>query len=51
MFKSLAHFEIDEIDVFVDITPSTFNIANVSGRLSGVHWQHNHIDESRLLAS
>ena len=32
-------FCIDEIEVFVDITPSTFNIANVSRRLSAIHWQ------------
>ena len=25
---------------FVDNTVSTFNIANVSTRLTGVHWQH-----------
>ena len=35
----MNYFEIDEIEVFVDITPSTFNIANVSRGLSGVHWQ------------
>ena len=39
MFKSLEYFEIDEIKVFVDIIPSTFNFANVSHWLSGVHWQ------------
>ena len=26
MVQSLDHFEIDEIEVFVDITPSTFNM-------------------------
>ena len=35
----MDHFEIDEIEVFVDITLSTFNIANVSLGLSGVHCQ------------
>ena len=39
MFSSLDHFEIDEIKTFVDITPSTFNIVNVSRGLSGFHWQ------------
>ena len=42
MFESLDHFEIDEIEVFVHITQSTFNIANVSlgsFGLSGIHWQ------------
>ena len=39
MFKSLNHFEIDEIKVFIDMTLSTFNFANVSNGLSGVHWQ------------
>ena len=38
MFKSLDHFEIDEIKVFVDITLSTFNFAKVSHGLSSVHW-------------
>ena len=35
----LDYFEIDEIEVFVEITPSTFNIANVPRGLSCVHWQ------------
>ena len=35
----MDHFEIDEIELFVDITLSTFGIANVSQGLSGVHWQ------------
>ena len=39
MFLSLDQFEIDKIEVFVDITPSTFNIGNVSRGLSGVHRQ------------
>ena len=39
MLKSLDHFEMDEIKVFIDITLSTFNFANVSQGLSGVHWQ------------
>ena len=39
MLKSLDHFEMDEIKVFVDITLSTFNFANVSRGLYGVHWQ------------
>ena len=39
MFKSLDHFEIDEIKVFVDISLSTLSFANVSHGLSGVHWQ------------
>ena len=39
MLYSLDHVEIDEIEVFVDITPSTFNIANVSHELSGILWQ------------
>ena len=34
MFKSLDHFEIDEIKVFVDITQSMFNFANMSHGLS-----------------
>ena len=29
-----------QIRVFVDIALSTFNFANVSHGLSGVHWQH-----------
>ena len=33
------HFKIDEIEVFVDITSSPFNIATVSRGLSVVHWQ------------
>ena len=33
---TLDHFEIDEIEVFFDITVPTFNIANVSRGLSGV---------------
>ena len=36
------HFEIDEIEVFVDITPSTIIIANMSRGLSGVHWQQHY---------
>ena len=32
-------FEIHEIEVFVDITPSTFNVSNMSSGLSGVQWQ------------
>ena len=36
MFESFDHFEIDEIEVFLDITPSNFNNANVSRGLSGV---------------
>ena len=39
MFKSLDSFEMDEIQVFIDITLSTFHFANVSHGLSGVHWQ------------
>ena len=39
MFKSLYHFEINEIKLFVDITLSTFNFAKVLHGLSGVHWQ------------
>ena len=35
----VGHFEIDEIEVFVDITPSTINNAKVSSGLSGVYWQ------------
>ena len=30
---------MDEIKVFVDISISTFNVANVSHGLSGVPWQ------------
>ena len=41
MFKSLEHFEIGQIKVFVDIALSTFNFPNVSYGLSGVHWQQN----------
>ena len=37
--QSSDHFDIDDIKVFVDITPSIFNIANMSHGLSGVHWQ------------
>ena len=36
---SLDHFEMDEAEVFADITLSTFNIAYVSPGLSVVHWQ------------
>ena len=39
MFKLLDNFEIAEIKLFVDITLSTFNFANVSRCLSVVHWQ------------
>ena len=39
LFSSLDHFEIDEIEVFVDFTLSSFNIANMSLGLSGVHRQ------------
>ena len=39
MFYSLGHLEIEEIYVFVDITLSSFNFDNVSGRLSGGHWE------------
>ena len=39
MFKSLDQFEIYEIKVFVDISLSTFNFANVCLGLSIVHWQ------------
>ena len=39
-FKSLNHFELDQLKVFVDITQSAFNFANVSHGSSGVHWQH-----------
>ena len=39
MFQLLDHFKIDEIEVYVNNTLSTFNIANVLRRLSGVHWQ------------
>ena len=35
--SSVDHLEIYDIRVFVDITPSAFNIANVSRGLSGVH--------------
>ena len=31
--------EIDDIEVFIDITVSTFTFANVSHGLSGVRWQ------------
>ena len=37
--ESLDHFKTDEINVFVDISLSTFNFANVSYGLSGVQWQ------------
>ena len=37
--QSLDHFEIDEILAYVDNTLSSFNIANMSTRLTGVHWQ------------
>ena len=30
---------MDKIEVFVDVTLSRFNFANVSQGLSGVHWQ------------
>ena len=39
MVWSLDHFKIDEIELFVDITESTFNIANVSRGLYDVHVQ------------
>ena len=32
-------FQIDEIEVVVDITLFTFNFANVLSKLSVVHWQ------------
>ena len=51
MLKSFNHFEINEIKVFVDITLSTFNFANVSHGLSGIQWQTNPIDGSRPQAS
>ena len=31
----VCHFEIDEIEVFVDIAPSTFDIDNVSHLIVG----------------
>ena len=37
MFKSLAYFEIDQFQVFVDITLFTFNFGRHG--LSAVHWQ------------
>ena len=39
MFQSLDNFEIDDIEVFIDIAISTFTIATVSRGLSGVHGQ------------
>ena len=39
VFQSFYHFEMDEIGVFLDITLSTFSIANVSRWLSEVHRQ------------
>ena len=39
MLKTMDHFEIDKIKVFVDITLSTFDFPDVSRKLSGVHWQ------------
>ena len=50
MFKSLDHFEIDEIEVFVDITPSTFNIANVVAHAKW-HRPSCHSQEQRQLLS
>ena len=37
-FEWLNHFEIEEIQVFVDIILSTFNFTNVSHGLSGAHF-------------
>ena len=39
MFISLEHFEIDKIQIFVDITLSTCNFSDLSLELYGVHWQ------------
>ena len=33
MFYALDNFKIDEIEVFLDITQSTFNFANVSSNI------------------
>ena len=50
----VPHFVIDEIELFIDITSSTFNISIISSGLSGIHWQQtplmglvrkHHIDE------
>ena len=38
-WQLLDKFEIDEIEVFVDITLYTFNFANVSRGLSSFHGQ------------
>ena len=51
MLKSLMHFEIDKIKVFVDITLSTFNFPNMSHELSGVHWQQSLYMALRLVLS
>ena len=40
IIKSLGNFEIAENKVLQDVTISTFDFANVSHWLSGVHWQH-----------
>ena len=37
MSKSLDHLEIDEIEVFIYISSSTFYVANVLRGLSDVH--------------
>ena len=40
MFKSLDHFEIDEIKALVHISRSKFNFPDMSRELyTGVHWQ------------
>ena len=35
----MYHFEIDKIEVFVDIALATYNFANEWRGLSGFHWQ------------
>ena len=52
MFQSLDHFEIGEIEVLVDITQSTFNIAKLD--IARIIWRSlatNPIDRFRSQAS
>ena len=40
-------FEIYKIELFVDITLSAINFANVSLGLSGIHWEQTFIGVAR----
>ena len=39
ILKIIVHFEIDDIEVFVDISQSSFNNLHTPGGLSVVVWQ------------